>query len=427
MTDKILLRINRIIPQKWQWILDHAGFKKYLKNTGWMFVGQIFSLIVSFFVGAWLARYLGPENYGIISYVVAFVSIFGFVAHLGVHSILLRDLIEKGERENYLMGTSFFVLLGGSLLALFIVVILSFILESSLLIRSLIIVYSFTFLFSPFNIVSIFFQSRVEAQKNVRISFFSAIISSVLKILIILSGRGIFYLIIVFLLESILLAFFNVLMYVKSGYNIFSWRVDFKLLKKLLSSSWMLMLAAAASYIFTRVDQIMIKSFLGEVSVGIYSAALKLVEIWYFIPGIVCTSLLPAIINAKKMSVEKYKNRLKLLYVFLGGTAFVVAIFLTIFSDFIIDFLFGQEYIQSVSVLKIYAWASVGFFLSTGFYQYFLAENRLILIFYFYLFLMVLNILLNIFLIPRIGINGAALSTLISYFVGGFIIFLIKK
>jgi O-antigen/teichoic acid export membrane protein len=244
---------------------------------------------------------------------------------------------------------------------------------------------------------------------------------------LIVSGKGIIYLVLIFVFESLLAMVLSIFVYRKNGFRFSSWKFNFRLAKIILSGSGFLMFAAAANYIFARVDQVMIRHFLDEGSVGVYAAALKLVEVWYFIPGIVCASLLPAIINAKKISKEKYLNRLRGLFLFLGVTSFLIAVFLTISSSFIVKLLFGVEYLGSISVLNIYAWASIGMFLSVGFYQYFLAENKLKLLFFFYLFLMIINIVLNLVLIPRIGINGAAWSTLFSYFLGLIIVLMMKK
>jgi O-antigen/teichoic acid export membrane protein len=165
MIENIFLQANKIVPVKWRWVLKHEGFKRYFKNTGWMFFGQIFGLLVSFFVGAWLARYLGPDNYGKVNYVIAFVSMFGFVAHLGVHSILARDLVKYPEKRNELMGTSFFILMAGSVLAFLLVVVSSFVFESSSFIRSLIIIYSSLFLWSPFGVIGVFFSRMLRPEK----------------------------------------------------------------------------------------------------------------------------------------------------------------------------------------------------------------------------------------------------------------------
>ena len=116
MVNKLFNLIKKITPTKWHWALEHDGYKRYFANMSWMFFGQMFSLLVSFFIGAWVARYLGPENYGVLSYSIAFVGIFGFIASLGVDGILNRDLIETPERRDELLGTAFRLkLIGGTI------------------------------------------------------------------------------------------------------------------------------------------------------------------------------------------------------------------------------------------------------------------------------------------------------------------------
>lgn len=418
MLDILFQKLKPIVPERWHWVLEHGGFKRYFANTGWMFFGQMFSLVVSFFIGAWLARYLGPENYGIVSYVIAFVGLFNFIAYLGIHNILLRDLATYPEKRNELLGTSFWLLFFGGIIAFILAVVSSFLFEPSTFVRSLIILYASTFLWSAFAVIAIFFQSTVQAKKNVQAGVISGIIASILKIILILTGQGIIWLVLIFIFEALLGTFVYIYIYKKSEYKIIEWKFNFKLAKEILSGAWLLAIAAAASYIFMRVDQVMVRNFLGETAVGLYAAAIKLVEIWYFIPGIICSSLFPAIMNAKKIDEKRYKNRLKNLYLLLGGLAVVIAIPISILAPWIIKFLFGSAYINSVGILKIYAWSGVGFFLNVGFYQYFLAENRLKSIFYFYLILMILNIFLNYNLIPRFGLNGAAWATMISYLTG---------
>lgn len=427
MIDKLFLTINRFVPERWQWVLEHAGFKKYFANTGWMFFGQMFSLLVSFFIGAWLARYLGPENYGIISYSVAFVGLFTFIAYLGIHNILLRDLVKNPEKKDELLGTGFGLLLAGSIIAFILIFISVFLFESSSFVRGLIILYASTFLWSAFGVISVYFQSTVQAKKNVRAAVVSALVASILKVFLILTGKGIIWLMVIFIIESLLLTILYISSYLKSGYKFSTWKFDKRLAKQILSGAWFLALAAAVGYIFLRVDQVMIRHFLDETAVGLYSAAIKLVEIWYFIPGIICGSLLPAIINAKKISQEKFVSRLRKLYYLLGGMAVVIALLLSAFAPIIVNFLFGNAYFESIGILRIYVWSGVGFFLNAGFYQYFLAENRLKTIFYFYLFLMVLNIVLNFVLISNFGISGAAWATMISYSVGALVILVGNK
>ena len=80
MLDKIFALIGKFAPVKWRWIFSHGGFRRYFTNTGWMFFGQMFSLLISFFIGAWIARYLGPQNFGVLSFSMSFAGLFSFIA-----------------------------------------------------------------------------------------------------------------------------------------------------------------------------------------------------------------------------------------------------------------------------------------------------------------------------------------------------------
>src|SRR3989344_2511937 len=421
--EKIIFIFKKIIPARWHRILEHAGFKRYFVNTGWMFFGQIFSMGISFFIGAWLARYLGPKNYGIINYSFAFVGIFSFIANLGIGTILSRDLVKYPEKRDELLGTSFRLLLYGGVAAFTLVVISALVFESSYFIRSLIILYSSTYLWSAFAVIQTFFQSTVQAKKNVRISMAGAATSSILKILLIVSGKGIVWLMLIFVFESLFVSVLSLITYKSSGYKLSAWRFNAGLAKDILSGSWLLMLGAAASFLFVRVDQVMVKFFLGEASVGLYAAAVRLVEIWYFVPGIICGSLLPAIINAKKVDEKKYYERLKKLYILLAFVAVLIAVPSTILAPWVINLLFGDAYSEAAGILRLYVWSGVGLFLLWGLQQYFLSENRLKIIFYLYLFSMITNIVLNLFFIPKFGLTGAAWATLISYSIGPIAVF----
>lgn len=415
MIDATFDKINRFVPEKWQWVLNHGGFRKYFKNTGWMFFGQMFSLLVSFFIGAWLVRYLGPENYGVISYVLAFSGIFSFIANLGIDGILNRELVVYPEKRDELMGTAFRLKLIGGFLSFFLTVVIAFVYESSWLTRGLISLYSLAFVIQAINIISIFFQAQVLSKNNVRAVLMATIISSVLKIILILLGKGIVWLTLIYLIDTALQGFGYILSYRRYKLKIINWRYNKELAKKIISNSWFLMLSSASIYIYTRIGQVIIRQILDERAVGLYSAATKLSEIWYFIPGIICASLFPAIINSKKTNQDLYYSRLKRMYVLIFTLSLMIAMAVSVLAKTIVNFLFGADYLESVLTLRIYAWSTIGLFLGMVSGYYLLAENYIKIYFFSTFFVATLNVLLNILLIPRLGINGAAIATVISY------------
>jgi O-antigen/teichoic acid export membrane protein len=391
-----------------------------------MFLGQA-TMIVSLIINIWLARYLGPENFGKLNYVFAFVGIFGFLTNLGINEILIRNIVKNPEKRDELLGTAFWLMAAGGIASFILISILSFVFERSPIIRSLIILYSTIALTSPINVVSAYFQATVQAKKNAVVQIFGTLLVSLFKIFLIFSGKGIIWLVFAFVLDYIIGAGLHIINYFKSNLKIKSWKFNKKIAKEFLSASYLIMLSSVTGYLLLKIDQVMVKFFLDEAAVGIYAAAVKISEIWYFIPGIICSSLFPAIINAKKTNPYTYKKRLSLLYLFLGGIALAIAVPVVIMSPFIIKILFGSEYIMAIPILQIYVWSGIGLFLSIGINRYFMVEDKLKSIFYYSLLAVIINVGLNFILIPKVGLTGAAWATLISYSIGPIIVLILHK
>lgn len=414
--------LKQILINKWQ----NVGFQRYFKNTGWMFIGQ-FSMIISFVMNIWLARYFGPEKYGVINYTLAFVGIFGFISSLSIGEILIRDIVKYPEKKNKLLGTAFWILAFGGFLAFFITSLTALFYVEDNLTKTLIVLYSTIFIWSPVNVISLYFQATLQAKKNALAQIIGVILVSLFKVFLILSGKGVIWIISAFILDYIVGSILYITNYLRSDLNILHWRFDKDIAKHLISLSFLLMLSSATGYILLKIDQILIGHYLQEEAVGIYAAAAKLTEIWYFIPSTVATSVFPAIINAKQYGQKLYNNRLKKLFVFLFSIAILISVPISILSPHIINIIYGEAYIQSIQILQIYIWSSVGLFLSIGVNKYLIVENKLKSMFFYNSISAIFNITLNITLIPKIGITGAAISTLISYSISPLIFLLIYK
>ena len=192
------------------------------------------------------------------------------------------------------------------------------------------------------------------------------------------------------------------------------WKFDKTTAKTILIDSWPFIFTGAFTVIYTRIDQVMLKNIIDATAVGIYDAAVRISELWYFIPAIIVSSLFPAIINARKHSTHEYKKRAIKLFFLLFGITMSIAILMSTFSKPIISFVFGSEFQDSAMVLKIYIWALVPTSMIILFNYILLAENKKVILFFSALLGMIVNIYLNYILIPKYGAPGAAVATLIS-------------
>ncbi|MFA6430417.1 MAG: flippase [Candidatus Paceibacterota bacterium] len=411
------------IKEKW----NHVGFQKYLKNTGWMFLGRFFTLGISFIVGIYIARYLGPSNYGLFNYVVSFVGLFGFLASFGVDSIISREIIKDHDKKDELIGTGFYIKVAGSILAILSIFIVSIFTTKDLFTLGLIWIFSLNFIPQAFNILETYFQSQVLSKKVVTAQIISNIISTILKIIVVLFNKGIFWLSLVYIIETSIYALLLLISFKKFGHHISKWKFNINIAKSLLKDAWPLMLSTIAIGIFMKIDQVMIKNMLGNEQAGIYAVAVKLSEVWYFIPTIICTSLFPSIVNALKTNIKIFEKRMRRLYSLMFWLSFSIAFLTTALSGPIIRILFGEAYIGSIIVLQIYIWAGIAVFLGMAIGQYLLAFNLTKIHFYINLAGMLCNVILNFILIPKFGIIGAAAATTISYTLVTLGILVFKK
>lgn len=411
------------IKEKWL----HVGFQKYLKNTGWMFFGRFFTLGISFFVGIYIARYLGPANYGLLNYVMSFVGLFGFLTSFGIDGIVGREIIKDHDKKDEFIGTAFYIKIIGSFLAILSVFLVSIFTTRDIFTLGLIWIFSLSFIPQAFGIIEIYFQSQVLSKKAVSAQIISNIISVILKIFCIASDKGIFWLTLIYLVETSIYSGILLFSFRKFGNHLRKWKFNLNIAKSLLKDSWPLMLSTVAVGIYMKIDQVMIKNMLGDEQAGIYAVAVKLSEAWYFIPAIIGTSLFPSIVISMKTNKVLFESRIKRLYFFLFWISFVIALFTSILAYPIIKILFGDMYIESVTTMQIYSWASLAVFLSYPLNQYLIARNLTKISFYNTLIGSLVNIILNIILIPKIGIVGAAIATLISYTVATFGVFIFKQ
>jgi O-antigen/teichoic acid export membrane protein len=399
---------------------NHTGFMRYFKNTSWLFAEKILRMIVGLFVGVWVARYLGPERFGLFSYAQAFVGLFVAIAGLGLDGIIVRELVENESKRDALLGTAFRLKLTGAffvLIALAVAVTLSQ--QDSQTILLIFVIASAT-VFQSFNVIDFYFQAKVLSKYVVYANIISLLLSSMVKIWLILNDAPLLYFAYSVLFDSFVLSCGFVHFYRHKNRLLSSWYFDKKLALSLLKDSWPLILSGLVIAVYMKIDQIMIKEMLSVEAVGQYAAAVRISETWYFIPMVVASSLFPAIINAKKQSEALYHVRLQKLYDLMVWMAIAIALPMTFLSDWVVSLLYGEQYNQAGSVLMIHIWAGVFVFLGVAFSKYLTNENLTRKFFYRTTLGAVVNIILNYLLITKYGIKGAAIATLVAQFVANY-------
>jgi len=386
-----------------------------------MFGEQVLRILAGLFVGIYVARYLGPEQFGVYSYAAAFVALFGAIAKLGLDGIVVRDLVNHPDKRDIYLGTAFWLKLIGALLTLATLAIVVQFTSNDATTNLYIFIIASGLIFQSFEVVDSYFQFKVLSKYVSIAKLIQLALSSVLKLYFIFIQADLFWFVLVSLIDQISLAFSLAFAYWRQKIGSFFGRFSVGTAKAMLRNSWPLILSGIAVMLYMRIDQIMIKEMLGEREVGLYSAAVRLSEAWYFVPVIITTSLFPAIVNARKTDQELYNKRLQRLYSVIVWMAITIALPMTFLSNWVVELLYGVAYREAGPVLMIHIWAGVFVALGATSSSWLINENLQQIALYRTLSGAITNVILNLILIPNYGMVGAAIATVISYMIAGFV------
>jgi O-antigen/teichoic acid export membrane protein len=404
-------------------------FKKYFFNTLWLFSEKIARVVVGLFLTIWVTRYLGPEQFGIYSYALSFVGIFNAIITLGLDDITIRELIKNKSKEvaNQILGTSFALKFISSIVMMGVIVVIARFNTNSDS-ESLIFIFLMAYIFQSFNVIGCFYQAKAESKYIVIASSLSMAVSSIIKIYLLLNNGTLYQFVLVYLLDSVVVALGLIYFYVQQNNNIYQWKFSRVIAKQLLKDSSPLIISGSLTLVYTKVDQIMINSMLGVIEVGYYAAAIRLTEFWYYVPMLIVGSIFPKIIEYKKNSKELYQSKLEKLHTFLYMISITIVTIVFFNSDRIIDILYGHQYSNSAVVLQIHIFSFIFVSLSAASSRWVYIENLQYTAIYRVLFAAILNIVLNYIFIPSHGIKAAAAATLFSQVISSYAMYgLINK
>lgn len=402
--------------------LTHKGFRRYATNTIWLMAEKILRMFIGLFVGIWVARHLGPEQFGILSFAQSFVFLFTAIATLGLDTIVVRELVKDANRRDEVLGTAFGLKLIGALIILPIIALAVQLTSNDHYTNLLVFIIASAAVFQSFNVIDFYYQSRVLSKYAALANTVSLGVSSITKICLILNDGPLIAFAVVTIIDSAVLAIGFLYYYKKSTQlQISRWTFRWATAHTLIKDSWPLALSGLVVSIYMKVDQVMIKEILGAESVGQYAAAVRLSEPWSFIPVAIANSLFPAIVNAKSACKELYHARLQKLYMLMVWIAIAIALPITLLSDWLINLLYGAEYNTAENVLTIHIWTGIFSSLLVVSGKWYITEGYTSLALFRNLSALLINIALNLALISKHGITGAAIASLISFAISGFI------
>jgi O-antigen/teichoic acid export membrane protein len=407
------------------------GVHKTIHNGSWLALDKAVRIVIGIIVSASVARYLGPSQFGELSYVIAFLTFFYAIATLGVENIVVRDLAQNPNQSPAVLGTT--------MLMRFVVGVACALGAIGLLIWSdgiesepvLLAVLACGFLiFQAADVVDLWFQSQVQSGFSVKIRLINYLFFSGLKVLLILTQSPLVAFALIYSIEAIATGMSLVGTYywasrkrlVGDLYHQKLLTVRVTLAVSILKESWPFILSALAVSASSRIDIILIKQFLGGESVGIYATAQTLVTIGTLFPGILYSSMLPALSRFKTSNHERFIQSLQKLYqvAVIWGVISSAALFL--FADWIVMLIYGPAYQEAGFILKILSLANIFTSLGVVQAQWLYSEKGNRILFIQTLVAGVSAFILNAIFIPMWGLMGAAFAYVFVQFFSFFLI-----
>ncbi len=411
-------------------VIGFGEMKKLIANFSWLTLDRVVRLGVNLFIVGWIARYLGREQYGLFNYAMSLTILVSALASLGTNNIIIREIVNHPEKKLEILGSAFIMRqIGGILVVIVSIILVMIINRDDSLTRILVFIASLTYLVSSFDIIDLYFQSQLKSKYAVIANNSVFIILSCVRVALILMKAPLMAFAIAATAEVFLAQIAMVIMYHTTGESVFKWKWNTRIAREMFRDSWPLLLSTMSAILYLRIGQVMLGKMVSYTEVGIYSAAVKISEVWYFVPVMVSVTIYPKLIELKKTNEELFNRRLLEFFSIMALISYGAMIPTFFLNRQIITIIFGQQYVAAGAILSIHIWAGLFYAMGVARACWCNIENYTRGTFYSTLAGAILNVILNIPLIPMYGGMGAAAATMIARVVSGYLstIFMSKK
>jgi PST family polysaccharide transporter len=409
-------------------IRGEAELQAVLNNSRRLAAERLVRLLIGVPITVWLARYLGPDAFGLLSYAIAFVAIFAAIAAAGMERIAVRELVRDDEGAGRILATAFAIRVVLALVAVLAAVLaVTATPDGDPRVFWLVVVIAAGMVVRATDVIDYWNQARLQSKSTVRARLAGFLVASAFRVWLILSGGSLLAFAFASLAETVVGAGFLVSTHLRGKAQHPKYRISVATARSLVRESWPLLLAGLAITLYMRIDIVMLQYMTDAREVGIYASAVRLSEVWYALPVILASSAFPAILRSREVDYGQYLARIRGLYFLFCWMAIAISLPASIFSGSLVSGMYGGSYADAAPVLSIHLWGSLGVFLGVASSQYLLAENMQVISMYRTIIGMISNILLNLLLIPMFQAKGAAIATVVSYLISTFSIALFPK
>ncbi len=401
------------------------GFWDTVRNIGWTSSGRFLRMGGSLVVGTMVVRYLGPSQYGAFSYAFALYGLFNIVSNLGLDVLVVSEiaLTRDVAQEEAVLGTAFWLKVFASLLTTAAATIYSWCTHpQDKVITVMVAMLSVASVSQGLDVVDYFFQARTRSRLAVVPQLYVFAASNIARVIAILLRAPLVIFGLIASLEILAGELALAAVYWKHHRNLFRWKFGPGRAANMLRMSWPLMLASLLVIVYMRTDQVMLGSLSTKAVVGQYASASRLSEIWYAIPALICSSVMPRLLKRKADEPALYYSRLQRTYDIMVVLSVGLALLTTLFGKYVVLLLFGSAYLPAVAILRVHIWTGPFVFLGVTSGMQLVHENLTNISLQRSIVGALGNVALNFLLIPRFGGIGSAVATLITQAAASYLL-----
>ncbi len=386
---------------------------KEAKNAGWLICGKIAQMFLSLFVGVLSARYLGPDNYGLIGYGAAYVNFFMSFCTLGINSVIIKDFIDNPQEQGKTIGTTIVLRAISSLFsAVMIVSIVAVLDKGEPITIAVAALCSVALIFHVFDTVNYWFQYQYKSRITAIVTFVAYVITSAYRVILLIYKKNVMWFAFASSIDYVIVGILLLLIYKKhKGPKL---TFSFSKGKKLINTSYHYILSGMMVSIYGQTDKLMLKQMIDESNVGYYTTAVNICTMWTFVLMAIIDSIYPTILRYYKQSYDEYERKNRQLYAIVFYISVTVSLIIQFAGEYVVQLLYGKEYLPAVIPLKIITWYVAFSYLGVARNAWIVCENNQKYLKYMYLGAAVINVILNLVLIPTYGTSGAATASLIT-------------
>ena len=392
-----------------------------VQNLFWAIMGKFVNLLSGLLVGIIVARYLGPEQYGLMNYVLSYVFLFQTFAIFGLDSIEIREEARHQANFETIIGTAFGIKIITGVIFMILSIATSYIMEADSYTTILVAIYSFSIVLNSFSVIRNYFTSIVQNEYVVKAEISRCLLSMAIKIVLLLLHLPLIWFIVSYMIDFAFLASGYVVAYHAKIGKLYNWKFDKKTALFLLKESFPLLLTSTAVIMYQRIDQVMIGQMVDKTAVGYSSVATRFVEVLIYIPMTLAQTIAPVLVRARERSEQEYEKKCQQFMNFSLWLSLSAAFATSLLANPIVGITFGSAYTPAVVVLQIMAFKVASVALSNtagtmlvceGLQKYAILRDA---------FGCIVCIVLNYLLLPHYGIIAAAYVAILSNIAAGYV------